>query len=68
MSSAHLCVNFASDFHNLIISLEDLDKTISFTPVPSETNWVRMSTSNDNYSYIMFDNISLWVTDTGYVP
>jgi len=27
-----------------------------------------MSTSNDNYSYIMFDNISLWVTDTGYVP
>ena len=43
-------------------------RSFSFTPVPSGTNGVRMSTSNYNYSYVMFDNISLWVTDTGYVP
>ena len=42
-------------------------KSFTFTPVAGSSG-VRMTTSNGRYSYIAFDNISIWVTDTGYVP
>jgi hypothetical protein len=43
-------------------------RSFVYGTVSAGTNGVRMTTSNSFLSYIMFDNISLWATDAGYVP